>query len=94
MNEPTCGDCGQELTLVRPGKHQCDNSNCIQNNSKPESVPSCGEQSDEKKYAKALAFKLLWSYALSGRRITKFEDLEEYATEWFEANDLEAPTKH
>lgn len=29
--EPMCGDCGQELILVRPGKHQCDNDNCIQN---------------------------------------------------------------
>lgn len=47
MNEPTCGDCGKELTLVRPGKHQCDNPNCVQNNSKPESVPSCGEKSED-----------------------------------------------
>lgn len=27
----TCGDCGQELTEVRPGKHQCDNVNCKSN---------------------------------------------------------------
>ncbi len=26
-----CGDCGEKLTLVRPGKHQCDNINCIRN---------------------------------------------------------------
>jgi hypothetical protein len=23
-----CGDCGHRLTLVRPGKHQCDNIAC------------------------------------------------------------------
>lgn len=23
-----CGDCGRPLTLVRPGKHQCDNRHC------------------------------------------------------------------
>ncbi len=27
----TCGDCGQKLTEVRPGSHQCDNEKCIQN---------------------------------------------------------------
>ena len=31
-NEPIisicCGDCGKKLTLVRPGKYQCDNRNC------------------------------------------------------------------
>jgi hypothetical protein len=26
-----CGSCKQELTLVRPGKHQCDNENCPSN---------------------------------------------------------------
>ncbi len=26
-----CNDCKAPLTLVRPGKHQCDNLNCIQN---------------------------------------------------------------
>lgn len=26
-----CGDCGKRLTLVRPGKHQCDNPNCESN---------------------------------------------------------------
>ena len=26
-----CVDCGKELTLVRPGKHQCDNENCQSN---------------------------------------------------------------
>jgi len=26
-----CGGCKQELTLVRPGKHQCDNENCPSN---------------------------------------------------------------
>lgn len=30
--EPLCGDCGEELTLVRPGSHQCDNIKCVQNN--------------------------------------------------------------
>ncbi len=31
--EPThqCGSCGETLTLVRPGKHQCDNPKCVQN---------------------------------------------------------------
>jgi len=24
----TCGDCGQHLTIVRPGKYQCDNPHC------------------------------------------------------------------
>ncbi len=28
---PQCSYCGKELTLVRPGKHQCDNPDCIQN---------------------------------------------------------------
>ena len=27
----SCGSCKQELTLVRPGKHQCDNENCPSN---------------------------------------------------------------
>lgn len=27
----TCGDCGMELTEVRPGKHQCDNEKCKSN---------------------------------------------------------------
>lgn len=33
VNEPlvTCGQCGKELTLVRPGKYQCDNPECAQN---------------------------------------------------------------
>jgi len=26
-----CGDCGVPLTLVRPGKHQCDNELCKSN---------------------------------------------------------------
>jgi len=26
-----CGSCKQELTLVRPGKYQCDNENCPSN---------------------------------------------------------------
>lgn len=26
-----CGDCGQVLTEVRPGKHQCDNELCASN---------------------------------------------------------------
>jgi hypothetical protein len=26
-----CGSCKQELTLVRLGKHQCDNENCPSN---------------------------------------------------------------
>jgi hypothetical protein len=26
-----CTDCGSKLTLVRPGKHQCDNEECIRN---------------------------------------------------------------
>lgn len=26
-----CGDCGCKLTLVRPGKYQCDNIGCISN---------------------------------------------------------------
>lgn len=26
-----CEDCEQRLTLVRPGKHQCDNKNCVSN---------------------------------------------------------------
>ena len=26
-----CGSCKQELTLVRHGKHQCDNENCPSN---------------------------------------------------------------
>jgi len=26
-----CSDCKQPMTLVRPGKHQCDNSNCPSN---------------------------------------------------------------
>lgn len=29
--KPTCGQCGKELTLVRPGKHQCDNPVCEEN---------------------------------------------------------------
>lgn len=29
--EPTCGACRRRLTLVRPGKHQCDNPHCTQN---------------------------------------------------------------
>lgn len=28
VSEPTCGDCGRKLTLVRPGKYQCDNPHC------------------------------------------------------------------
>jgi hypothetical protein len=24
----TCGDCGQHLTIVRPGSYQCDNPHC------------------------------------------------------------------
>lgn len=27
-DEVRCGDCGKPLTLVRPGKHQCDNASC------------------------------------------------------------------
>ena len=27
-----CGDCGQKLTEVRPGKYQCDNQKCKRNN--------------------------------------------------------------
>ena len=27
-----CGDCGQKLTKVRPGKYQCDNQKCKRNN--------------------------------------------------------------
>lgn len=27
----TCGHCGKELTHVRPGKHQCDNEECLIN---------------------------------------------------------------
>jgi len=27
----TCGDCGQELQVVRPGKYQCDNPACPSN---------------------------------------------------------------
>jgi hypothetical protein len=23
-SEPNCGECGKQLTAVRPGKHQCD----------------------------------------------------------------------
>lgn len=30
-----CGDCGQRLTLVRPGKHQCDNAACHGNQGNP-----------------------------------------------------------
>jgi hypothetical protein len=26
-----CGDCGERMTLVRPGKHQCDNESCTGN---------------------------------------------------------------
>ena len=26
-----CGDCGEELTHVRPGKYQCDNPKCKSN---------------------------------------------------------------
>lgn len=26
-----CGDCGNKLTLVRPGSHQCDNAKCASN---------------------------------------------------------------
>ena len=26
-----CGHCNKKLTLVRPGKHQCDNDNCKSN---------------------------------------------------------------
>jgi len=25
---PMCDECGKKLTLVRPGKYQCDNENC------------------------------------------------------------------
>ena len=28
--EYRCGDCGSKLTLVRPGKHQCDSLECNQ----------------------------------------------------------------
>ena len=27
----TCGECGEVMTLVRPGKYQCDNINCTFN---------------------------------------------------------------
>lgn len=27
--EFTCGDCGQKLMIVRPGKHQCNNPKCV-----------------------------------------------------------------
>ena len=27
----TCASCGKEVTIVRPGKHQCDNEKCISN---------------------------------------------------------------
>jgi len=26
-----CDQCGQPLTLVRPGKYQCDNEDCVTN---------------------------------------------------------------
>lgn len=30
MNGERCGDCGEWLTVVRPGKYQCDNIECPQ----------------------------------------------------------------
>lgn len=31
LEKAVCGDCGEPLTLVRPGKHQCDNELCKSN---------------------------------------------------------------
>jgi hypothetical protein len=38
----TCGDCGKELQIVRPGKYQCVNPECVTN--KPPAAQKAAEQ--------------------------------------------------